>query len=215
MHIQAPKPGKEHENHKVVYLSQIVTEPKIAQSRQVVSLAINEQELYAGNIVNVMKTQLDKAFKDLTTQTAENYIKNSAFLELVRILEDNCQYNNYYSYQNFLNNSKIFPPKAFEESNFNIINIDKASYFLKYLNFQGNIPPKREGEDDNPPLPGDNSEGCKKVLKIQTLQKIKMIIILQDGKLAIGMSSGAIIIYNLKENKNDFTILFFCTQWII
>ena len=36
MHIQAPKPGKEHENHKVVYLSQLVTGPKIAQTRQAV-----------------------------------------------------------------------------------------------------------------------------------------------------------------------------------
>lgn len=34
-----------------------------------------------------------------------------------------------------------------------------------------------------------------------------MIIILQDGRLAIGMNSGTIMIYNLKENKNDFAIL--------
>ena len=219
-HIRTPKPGPEHEKHKLVELSKLVSSERLKQSAGDRFKAAGVLKLYCTEIITKMKEALEIALKNLNSAYFDNLKTNTAYLDLVTLLEQNCDLNNpnYFAFKNFVENSKILPPKELGVIEFTIKDYDKILEYIKFFNFNGQSLPKKEQPSipikrpsSVPPKEGEKKEeGLKnklnKDIEIDTMKEVTMVTILQDNRLAIGTAFGNIVLYDVAANKECFAI---------
>lgn len=219
IHIRTLKPGPEHANHKLVDLSKIVSPETLKQISKAKLKAMDILKVYCGEIIKKMKEEFEIAMKKLNEVYCENMKINAAYLDLVNLLEQNCDFNNpnYFSFKNFIENSEILLPEEPYPNDFTIKDYDRVLEYIKYFNFNGKHLPEKEQPplikqgQSVPPKEVENKlddlkNKLKKDLKIDTIEEVSMITSLQDNRLAIGTEEGDIIIYDVATNKECFTI---------
>ena len=220
-HIRSAKVGDEHKGHKVINMNTYLP-PKILSTGKNILAQARGMRLYSLALIEKVKILFDKCLNDLRKAYNDNLAINEPFLNLCEILINNCDLEspNYYSYTNFLTNCKLVPPKInindkdIKLCDYNeVFNYIKNSYFNEKKKKDLNIPPKepqpqvKKEEIKKIELPQDLRSSLKKIKSIKDDANPCSLLLLKDGRLAVGELKSQIKIFNLDTYENELTLV--------
>ena len=196
--------------------------PKILSTGKNILAQARGMRLYSLALIEKIKILFDKCLNDLRKAYNDNLAINDPFLNLCEILINNCDLEspNYYSYTNFLTNCKLVPPKInindkdIKLCDYNeVFNYIKNSYFNEKKKKDLNIPPKepqpqvKKEEIKKIELPQDLRSSLKKIKSIKDDANPCSLLLLKDGRLAVGELKSQIKIFNLDTYENELTLV--------